>query len=166
LWLTRAGVSVCLWLHKATAGPAWFDMPAPVVTPELKRDLQLLKLRNVLDPKRFYKRDGDRGLPKFFQARSDDPRCAREALCSDLKGAVCVGGGGARGAQVGTVVESGADWYSGRVPKRARKGTIVEELLADDQSRAYFKRRFGEVQARQQARGRRPRRAGKAGGRR
>ena len=52
-----------------TAGPKWFDMPAPEITPEVKRDLQLLKLRNVLDPKRFYKKDNDRKLPKYFQVR-------------------------------------------------------------------------------------------------
>lgn len=29
---------------KDTAGSAWFDMPAPTLTPELKKDLQLLKV--------------------------------------------------------------------------------------------------------------------------
>ncbi|EFH46677.1 predicted protein [Arabidopsis lyrata subsp. lyrata] len=28
----------------------WFDMPAPTLTPVLKRDLQFLKLRTVMDP--------------------------------------------------------------------------------------------------------------------
>ena len=37
------------------------------MTPEIKRDLQLLKSRSVLDPKRFYKRDSSKGLHKFFQ---------------------------------------------------------------------------------------------------
>ncbi|KAF3501736.1 hypothetical protein F2Q69_00039742 [Brassica cretica] len=41
---------------KDTTGSNWFDMPAPTMTPELKRDLQLLKLRNVMDPKKHYKR--------------------------------------------------------------------------------------------------------------
>ena len=53
-----------------TAGAKWFNMPAPDITPEIKRDLQLLKLRNVLDPKRFYKKDTDRKLPKYFQVRA------------------------------------------------------------------------------------------------
>ncbi|XP_071742531.1 rRNA-processing protein fcf2-like [Rutidosis leptorrhynchoides] len=51
---------------KDTAGKGWFDMPAPTLTPELKKDLQLLKLRNVMDPKRHYKK-GDSKLPKYFQ---------------------------------------------------------------------------------------------------
>lgn len=39
-----------------TAGKNWFDLGKPEMTPELKRDLQLLKMRHVLDPKRFYKK--------------------------------------------------------------------------------------------------------------
>ncbi|RUS18611.1 Fcf2 pre-rRNA processing-domain-containing protein [Endogone sp. FLAS-F59071] len=54
-------------LRAQTAGPGWFSMPRPNLTPELKRDLQLLKLRNVLDPKRHYKKDDSKGLPTYFQ---------------------------------------------------------------------------------------------------
>ncbi|KAK6254282.1 Fcf2 pre-rRNA processing [Theobroma cacao] len=54
---------------KDTAGTAWFDMPAPTLTPELKKDLQLLKLRGAIDPKRHYKKDSkSKALPKYFQA--------------------------------------------------------------------------------------------------
>ena len=42
-------------------------MPATEVTPEIKLDLQLLKMRNVLDRKRHYKKDDSKGLPKYFQ---------------------------------------------------------------------------------------------------
>lgn len=52
---------------KDTLGAKWFDMPAQTITPELKKDLQLLKLRNVVDPKRHYKTDDGKGLPKYFQ---------------------------------------------------------------------------------------------------
>ena len=37
---------------KATAGKNWFDLPRTELTPQLKRDLQLIKMRNVLDPHR------------------------------------------------------------------------------------------------------------------
>ena len=47
----------------------WFNMPAPELTPELKKDLLIIKSRKALDPKRFYKKDHSRGLPKFFQVR-------------------------------------------------------------------------------------------------
>lgn len=40
-----------------TAGKDWFDLGKPEMTPELKRDLQLLKMRHALDPKRFYKKE-------------------------------------------------------------------------------------------------------------
>ncbi|KAH7293759.1 hypothetical protein KP509_28G041200 [Ceratopteris richardii] len=37
------------------------------MTPELKQELQLVKLRGVLDPKRHYKAEDSRGLPQYFQ---------------------------------------------------------------------------------------------------
>lgn len=43
-------------------------MPKTDLTPELKRDLQLLKMRNVLDPKRHYKKDNAKNdVPAFSQ---------------------------------------------------------------------------------------------------
>jgi len=42
-------------------------MKRPEITPEIKRDLQIIKLRNVLDPKRFYKKDDSKELPKYFE---------------------------------------------------------------------------------------------------
>ncbi|KAI1180066.1 Fcf2 pre-rRNA processing-domain-containing protein [Nemania sp. FL0916] len=53
--------------HKADAGPEWFNLPATDLTPELRRDLQLLKMRDVLDPKRHYKKDTTRAIPQFSQ---------------------------------------------------------------------------------------------------
>ncbi|KAI1331316.1 Fcf2-domain-containing protein [Xylariaceae sp. FL0255] len=52
---------------KADAGPNWFNMPKTDLTPELRKDLQLLKMRDVLDPKRFYKKDNSRGIPEYAQ---------------------------------------------------------------------------------------------------
>ena len=37
--------------------------------------------------------------------------------------------------QIGTVMDSPADFYHSRVPKKQRKQTIVEELLADADTR-------------------------------
>jgi len=58
--------------HK-TAGPDWFDLPAPSESdlPKMYREVEALRLRNQLDPKRFYKKDegegmGIKGLPKYF----------------------------------------------------------------------------------------------------
>ncbi|EEF43185.1 rRNA-processing protein fcf2 [Ricinus communis] len=101
---------------KDTLGKNWFDMPAPTMTPELKKDLQLLKLRSVLDPKRHYKKSElkSKALPKYFQ--------------------------------VGTVVESATDYFSGRLTKKERKPTLAEEILSDRTLAAYRKRKVREIE--------------------
>ncbi|KAI8898728.1 Fcf2 pre-rRNA processing-domain-containing protein [Globomyces pollinis-pini] len=45
-------------------------MESTPLTEEIKRDLHIIKSRHVLDPKRHYKRDNTKGLPKFFQIGS------------------------------------------------------------------------------------------------
>ncbi|KAJ3187167.1 Deoxynucleotidyltransferase terminal-interacting protein 2 [Gaertneriomyces sp. JEL0708] len=50
-----------------TAGPKWFDLPATPVTPEIQRELHILKSRSVLDPKQHYKKGTMKEAPKFFQ---------------------------------------------------------------------------------------------------
>ncbi|RZC72521.1 hypothetical protein C5167_048001 [Papaver somniferum] len=54
---------------KDTTGKNWFDMPAQTITPEIKNDFQIIKLRHVLDPKRHYKKGDSKSkeLPKYFQ---------------------------------------------------------------------------------------------------
>ncbi|KAK9359767.1 Fcf2 pre-rRNA processing-domain-containing protein [Lipomyces starkeyi] len=52
---------------EATAGEKWFHMPKTELTPTIKRDMQLLRLRNVLDPKRHYRRENEKDVPKYFQ---------------------------------------------------------------------------------------------------
>ncbi|MCJ1276893.1 hypothetical protein MMC21_004700 [Puttea exsequens] len=53
---------------RATAGPDFFDLPRTDVTPELKRDLQLLKMRSILDPHQHYKRDNSKNpIPEYSQ---------------------------------------------------------------------------------------------------
>jgi len=50
----------------ATAGKGWFNMVAPEMTEELKQDLQVLRSRRHLDPRRFYKGKEETKLGKFF----------------------------------------------------------------------------------------------------
>jgi len=50
-----------------TLGKKWFDMKAPDVDEKLKNDMELIKMRSILDPKRFYKHQDRKGLPKYFQ---------------------------------------------------------------------------------------------------
>jgi hypothetical protein len=63
-------------LKGKTAGPKWFDLPAPAEAdlPRLYKEYEALRLRNQLDPKRFYRKDpgegrGIKGLPKHFAVR-------------------------------------------------------------------------------------------------
>ena len=42
-------------------------MPATEVTEEIKNDLETLQMRGALDPKRFYKKNANKELPKYFQ---------------------------------------------------------------------------------------------------
>ncbi|KAH0565795.1 hypothetical protein GP486_000814 [Trichoglossum hirsutum] len=101
---------------KATAGSDWFDLPRTNLTPQLKRDLQLLRLRSVLDPKRHYKKNTSKAsqFPEF--------------------------------SQVGTIVEGSTEFYSARLPKRQRKNTFVDEVLAEEKDTGYFGRKYSDIQ--------------------
>ncbi|GJQ86284.1 hypothetical protein Trydic_g8980 [Trypoxylus dichotomus] len=50
-----------------TKGKNWFNLPATELTDEVKTDLEILKMRSVLDPKHFYKKNDLDVLPKYFQ---------------------------------------------------------------------------------------------------
>ncbi|CAN6601164.1 rRNA-processing protein Fcf2p [Trichomonascus vanleenenianus] len=99
--------------REATAGKNWFDMPKTEITPSIKRDLQLLQMRNVLDRKRHYKKDKS-GPPKYFQT--------------------------------GTIIEGNTEYFSARMSKKERKRTLADEILADEASKRYFKRKYSEIQ--------------------
>jgi len=53
--------------REKSKGDGWFGMSAPEMTEETKRDLQVLKMRAAVDPKRFYKKNDSQTLPKYFQ---------------------------------------------------------------------------------------------------
>ncbi len=101
-----------------TSGSKWFNLPAPILTPELKQDLRLMNLRGYLDPKHFMKRVSRQRqkapFPKYFQ--------------------------------VGTVVNGPADFYSGRLAHAERAETFAETILKDQNQKNYLKRKFVEVQ--------------------
>lgn len=52
---SRAAARMAAAAAPRTAGRGWFDMPTAEVTPEVKQVLSVLRYRNYLDPKRFYK---------------------------------------------------------------------------------------------------------------
>ncbi|OMH82769.1 Deoxynucleotidyltransferase terminal-interacting protein 2 [Zancudomyces culisetae] len=109
-----------------TIGSKWFGMKRPDhISDNVKRDLHLLKLRNVLDPKRFYKKGVDHKraeIPKYFE--------------------------------IGTIVQGNAEFYSSRIPRKQVKSTFAEEILASRDSVKYLKRRFNEIQTSNQKNGR------------
>lgn len=96
-----------------TSDERWFNMKQPEMTPEIKRDLQIIKQRSALDPKRHYKKDKWEIL-KFFQ--------------------------------MGTIIEGNTEFYSSRLKRKERGKTMVEELLHDDTTKKYFKRKYHEIQ--------------------
>ncbi|GJJ13341.1 hypothetical protein Clacol_007593 [Clathrus columnatus] len=118
--------------RRATAGPAWFDLPAPdpAELPKLYREVEAVRLRNALDPKRFYRKDegegkGIKGLPKYFA--------------------------------IGTILPSKTPFgtTSGdNLPKSHRKRTIVDELVDDAEAKRYAKKKFSELQGVREAAGR------------
>nr|CAG4635148.1 EOG090X0GO7 [Alona affinis] len=96
-----------------TKGDKWFNLPAPEMTEEKQRDLEVIQMRSILNPKQFYKKNDLKVLPKYFQ--------------------------------VGTVVDSPADFYHGRVAKKDRKKTLVDELMADANFQRYNKRKYADI---------------------
>lgn len=52
-----------------TKGKDWFNLPAQEMTEEVKNELELIRMRSVLDPKHFYKRSEMKTLPKYFQVK-------------------------------------------------------------------------------------------------
>lgn len=101
---------------KANAGDDWFNLPRTVLTPELKRDLQLLRMRSVLDPHRHYKKDNSskNHVPEY--------------------------------SQVGTIIEGPTEFFSGRLSNKDRKRTFVEEVLAGETASHKFKSKYQQIQ--------------------
>lgn len=80
-------------MKNSTAGKSWFDMPAPAEAdlPRLHREYEALRLRNQLDPKRFYRKDegegkGVKGLPKHFAVSTTISVQITNPLMSGLDG--------------------------------------------------------------------------------
>lgn len=97
----------------ADSGSKWFNMKRRDLTPELKRDLMIIKNRSILDRKRHYKKE-KWVIPKYFQT--------------------------------GTIIEGNTEFYSARLSRKNRGKTLAAEILNDDDSSKYFKRKYHEIQ--------------------
>ncbi|GBE83210.1 rRNA-processing protein [Sparassis crispa] len=119
-------------LKDRTAGRSWYDLPAPAEAdlPRLYREVEALRLRNQLDPKRFYRKDegegrGIKGLPKYFA--------------------------------IGTIIPSSTPFGTAsadNLNRASRKRTLVDELVDDAEAKSYAKKKFKELQTVRGARGR------------
>ncbi|CAE6523755.1 unnamed protein product [Rhizoctonia solani] len=131
-----------------TAGSKWFDLPAPsdADRPRLARELEALRLRNALDPKRFYRKDAEGSkheMPKYFA--------------------------------IGKIVDTATPFrdadHSQNLTRAERKRTIVEELVEDAEAKRraalvnfiqstnslfdrYAKKKFTDLQSVRSERGR------------
>jgi hypothetical protein len=85
------------------------------MTTEFKRDLQLLRMRSVLDSKRHYKKEnGKAKAPEF--------------------------------SQVGTIIQGPTEFFSGRIAKKDRKKTFVEETMAIERQNRKFESKYRDIQ--------------------
>ncbi|KAJ5127528.1 Fcf2 pre-rRNA processing [Penicillium atrosanguineum] len=106
--------------EKPTAGPDWFNLPKTELTTELKRDLQLIRMRSVLDPKRHYKKENGKAKPPDF-------------------------------SQVGTIIQGPTEFFSGRIAKKDRKKTFVEETMALERETRRFESKYRDIQSTKQS---------------
>jgi len=53
--------------REETIGAKWFNMRAPDADDPARADMELIRMRDVLDPKRFYKNHDRKAAPKYFQ---------------------------------------------------------------------------------------------------
>lgn len=124
-----------------TAGSKWFDMPAfpkkvkanghansirkgkseysssssGPTAEEMTKQIQAIRLRNAMDPKRFYRGGNgvsEKGMPAF--------------------------------AQMGRIISSNTEPAS-TMSRSERGNTVIDELIKDAQNAAYTKRKFSEV---------------------
>lgn len=119
-------------MKNVTAGSNWFDLPAPPASelPRLHREVEAMRLRNAMDPKRFYRKDesegkGVKGLPKYFA--------------------------------IGTIVPTSMPFgtaSSDNLTRAERKRTLVDELVDDAETKRYAKKKFEDLQQVRGERGR------------
>ncbi|KAL2132665.1 hypothetical protein VTI74DRAFT_3535 [Chaetomium olivicolor] len=100
---------------KDNLGTDWYNMPRTNLTPELKRDLQLLRMRDVVAMgKQFFKKDSRKDfIPEY--------------------------------SQVGTIIAGATDGVNGRLTRKERKRTIVEEVLSTENV-GKFKSKYLDIQ--------------------
>ncbi|KAF5004370.1 hypothetical protein FDECE_9144 [Fusarium decemcellulare] len=96
--------------EKTTAGSDWFDLPKTNLTPEFKRDWQLLRMRGILDPK---------NQKKALRASAPEY------------------------SQVGEIIAGPTEFYSARLTRKERKGSMLEEVMSSYDSNKFTNKYAG-----------------------
>jgi len=101
----------------------WFGLPKQTLTPQLKMELKAIQLRGSFDPKRFYKANDSKELPKYFTIATE------------------VGGGMAAAGEKATVHD--------RHPRSGQ--SFLQSVLRDDRVQEWTTKKAAESNARGQA---------------
>ena len=88
------------------------------MTEDLERDLTLIRNRNYLDPKRFYK-----SADSAHRGGKSQPLLQR-----------------------GTVIEGPTEFYSSRLTKKQRRTNLVDEIMADRETAGWAQQKFRKMQ--------------------
>jgi len=117
-------------LRKKQAKPGYFELPTPDATDlaRIRREAEAIRLRNSLDPKKFYRKESVinvKNMPKQIALGTILPTST----------------------PFGTV---SAD----NLTRAERKRSIVDELVEDSEAKSYAKRKFEELQSVHGERGR------------
>ena len=105
--------------QESNAGSGWFGFEADPNTSHLQADIAIIRNRNYIDPKKFYKKN-DMGKK-----------------------------GERRLVQVGTVIEGAMESiYSNRLTKKQRKNNLLEEVMGEtfQSKNDYVKRKYTNMQ--------------------
>lgn len=104
---------------ESNAGSGWFGFEATANTPSLQADIAIIRNRNYIDPKKFYK-SSDMGKKGDYKM-----------------------------VQLGTVVEGSMESvYTNRLTKKQRKNNVLEEVMGEvfDSKDDYVKKKYTKMQ--------------------
>jgi Fcf2 pre-rRNA processing len=100
----------------ASLSNGWLGFRPTPTSEEVQADIALLRNRNYLDPKSFYK-------------SSDVQSGKRRSI-----------------VQVGTVIEGAAEFYSSRLTKKEKRRNVTDEVLADTSLSGYVQNKYRSMQ--------------------
>lgn len=101
----------------------WYGLPRQKLTPELEKELQVIKMRASIDPKRFYKANDSQKLPEYFAMATE------------------VGGGMAPAGLQATTRDVN--------PRSGR--SLLDEVMRDQRAQEWSSKKYAEAEEARQA---------------